>query len=166
MKETTFRKYCVLLASILVMSGIASANNFPKEGNFDFTSCWSGVNTELSFSRGYSGTTYEMTGTQLSNPPGGIFDKNTFRCVGMNTMINGKLSSSNICEAVDADGHKRLTQFYFKPDGTVVREMVAGTGKYEGMTMTTTVTTLGTFNPIKSGTFQGCNRQTGTYKMK
>jgi hypothetical protein len=71
-----------------------------------------------------------------------------------------------VCEAIDRDGDKRLTQFVTGPDGKLDRQFIAGTGKYEGMTETSSVQPLGPFPTIKPGTFQNCNRQTGTYKMK
>jgi hypothetical protein len=43
---------------------------------------------------------------------------------------------------------------------------LAGTGKYEGLQMGGTSVPLGSFPSIKPGTFQACNRQTGTYKLK
>jgi hypothetical protein len=46
------------------------------------------------------------------------------------------------------------------------REFVVGTGKYEGMVTDGTVEPLGPFPVIKAGTFQDCNYQTGTYKLK
>ena len=107
-----------------------------------------------------------MTGTNRSNPPGGVFDKNTFRCVGMNSSLDGKITASTVCEAIDVDGDKRLTSFS-TGDGKVTRAFVLGTGKYEGMVNTTgTVEPLGPFPAIKAGTFQDCNHQTGTYKLK
>jgi hypothetical protein len=51
-------------------------------------------------------------------------------------------------------------------DGKMMRQDVAGTGKYEGLATSGAVAPLGPFPTIKDGTFQGCNRQTGTYKMK
>jgi hypothetical protein len=74
-----------------------------------------------------------MTGTSNSNPPGGIFDKNSFRCVGTNSSLGGKTTGMTVCEAIDADGDKRLTYYSLMPDGRVTREAIAGTGKYEGM---------------------------------
>jgi hypothetical protein len=95
-----------------------------------------------------------------------MFDKETFRCVGMNTSLDGKTTLSAVCEATDAGGNKRLTNFLLGSDGKVTREFVVGTGKYEGMVMTGTVEPLGPFPVIMAGTFQDCNHQTGTYKLK
>ena len=95
-----------------------------------------------------------------------MFDKETFRCVGMNASLGGKNTGSTVCEAIDADGNKRLTYFSLGADGKTTRQFIAGTGKYEGMVTTGTVEPLGPFPVIKAGTFQDCNHQTGTYKLK
>lgn len=155
------------LAIALSVASVASAQTLPKEGSYDFTSCWSGVSNLIAFSKTQTAFSYEMTGTSRSNPPGGFADKNTFRCVGTNASIDGKNTGMAVCEGVDPAGDKRLTYFSFMADGKVIRETVAGTGKYEGMsTSAATVKGLGPFPVIKAGTFQDCNHQTGTYKLK
>jgi hypothetical protein len=62
--------------------------------------------------------------------------------------------------------NKRLSKSSLASDGSLTRETVAGTGKYEGMMLTGTVHPLGPFPVAKDGTFQDCNHQTGTYKLK
>jgi len=147
-------------------AGSAFAADLPKEGRYDFTACWSGVSNPIAFSKTHSALSYEMTGTILSNPPGGMFDKHTFRCVGMNTSLDGKNTGTAVCESIAQDGDKSLTYFSIMSDGKITNEQLVGTGKYEGMVSSGTATPLGPFPVIKAGTFQGCNRQTGTYKMK
>jgi len=154
-----------LLATASVLP-VAVAADLPKEGSYDFVSCWSGASNVIQYSKMHRATSYEMTGMNRSNPPGGLFDNTSFRCVGTNASFDGKPTSSTVCETVDADGHKRLTYFSQGADGKMVRQDVAGTGKYEGLATSGTVTTLGPFPTVKDGTFHGCNRQTGTYKMK
>lgn len=157
---------CVLSGVVaLAVVGAASAQTLPKEGRYDTTSCWSGVSSVIDFSKTHSALSYEMTGVVRSNQPGGLFDKNTFRCVGMNYSLDGKAGGTVVCEAVDPDGDKRLTFFTIAGD-KVVRENVTGTGKFEGMVASGTVSPLGPFPTIKPGTFQNCNHQTGTYKLK
>jgi hypothetical protein len=147
-------------------AGSAVAADLPKEGSYDQTSCWSGVSNLIAFSKTHFAFSYEMTGSNRSNPPGGIFDKESFRCVGMNASFGGKNTGSTVCEAVNRDGGKRLTYFSVTPDGKMTREAVVGTGRYEGLVTSGTVTPLGPFPVIKAGTFQDCNYQTGTYKLK
>jgi hypothetical protein len=146
--------------------GSAFAVELPKEGSYDYTACWSGVDSNITFSKTHNAASYEMTGSIRSTPPGGMFDKETFRCVGMNAALGGKNTGSTGCEATDADGNKRLSYFSVGTDGKVTREFIAGTGKYEGMATNGTVEPLGPFPVIKAGTVQDCNHQTGTYKLK
>ena len=156
----------ILALMILTSAPSAFAVELPKEGSYDYTACWSGINNAVTFSKTHTASSYEMTGAIRSNPPGGMFDKESFRCVGMNASLGGKNTGSSVCEAIDADGNKRLSSFSVGSDGKVTREFLVGTGKYEGMVTTGTVEPLGPFPVIKAGTFQDCNHQTGTYKLK
>jgi hypothetical protein len=166
--RTHMEKASSYVLALIVFTSASStfAAELPKEGSYDYDSCWSGVNSVISFSKTHTASSYELTGTTRSNPPGGMFDKNTFRCVGMNASLDGKFTASTVCEAVDVDGDKRLSRFLVASDGGVTREAIAGTGKYEGMTQTGKVQPLGPFPEVKAGTFQDCNHQTGTYKLK
>jgi len=155
-----------VFAFVIFTSTPALAAELPKEGNFDYTSCWAGVNNLISFSKEHTASSYEMTGVTRSNPPGGLFDKNSFRCVGTNSSMGEKKSGIAVCEAIDSDGDKRLTYFSVMADGAITREVVTGTGKYDGMVASGKVEPFGPFPTIKAGTFQDCNRQTGTYKLK
>lgn len=158
----------VSLAPLAAAAFVASALaiQLPKKGTYDYTSCWSGVSNVIAFAKEYTAYSYEMTGTGRSNPPGGMFDMTTFRCVGLNSSLDKSNSGITVCEAIDRDGDRRLSYFSVASDGTVTRKSVAGTGKYDGMVTTTVVEPLGPFPTIKPGTFQNCNHQTGTYKLK
>ena len=146
--------------------GSVGAQTLPREGSYEWTSCWSGVANAIRFSKTHWGMSFEMAGTIVTNPPGTLFDRNTFRCVGTQASLDGKISGSNVCEAMDRDGDARLANYSFRCDGKVTKEWVAGTGKYRGMEMRSAVLDLGPFPAIKPGTFQGCNHETGTYKLK
>ena len=154
------------LVAALAIAGTAFAGTLPKEGRYDFTACWSGVPTAIRFSKTHFAFSYEMTGTNFSNPPGGLFDKNTFRCVGMNATLGSERVGNLVCEAVDRDGDKRLAYFALGKDGKYARQEVAGTGKYQGMVTDGQIEEMGPFPVIKRGTFQNCNHQTGTYRLK
>jgi hypothetical protein len=156
----------IALAVLGAAAGSALAAAMPKEGSYDYIACWSGVNSQIAFSKTHRAFSFEMTGTSRTEPPGGMFDGESFRCVGSNAVFGKNRSAIATCETLDRDGDKRLNFFYLGTDGQYVRETMAGTGKYEGLMMTGKVTPLGPFPTVKPGTFQNCNRQTGTYKMK
>ena len=107
-----------------------------------------------------------MTRSNRSSPPGGMFDKTTFHRVGTNASFDGKTRGSTVCDALDGDHDKPLTYFSLGSDGKVTRENVTGTRRYEGMVASGTVRPLGPFPAVKAGTFQDCNHQTGTYKLR
>ena len=155
------------LALLIVASPLSAfAAELPKEGSYDYTACWSGVTNTITFSKTHTASSWENTGTNRSSPPGGMFDKMTFRCVGMDASFDGKNTWSGVCEAIDPDGDKRLASFS-SVDGKVTRTNVAGTGKYDGIVVTqNSFENLGPFPAIKDGTSQSCNHQTGTYKLK
>jgi hypothetical protein len=159
---------CIYLAAIasLGLTVPALAVTLPKEGNFDVIACWSGTTNSINPTKDVVAGSYEMLGTVVSMIPGGLGDQNSFRCVGTDTIINGRRGGGNICETTDADGDKRISTFQILPDGKVTRDLIGGTGKYEGMTQTATVTLMPPLKDAKPGTFQGCNRQSGTYKLK
>lgn len=153
------------LVAALTIAGAATAQTYSKEGKYDFSSCWSGNSNIIAFSKTHTALSYEMTGTTQSNPPGGMFDKTTFRCVGMNYSFDEKVAGHVVCESLDAQGDKALSQYTV--EGTkATRVAITGTGKYDGMVSSGITATLGPFPVIKPGTFQNCNRQTGTYKLK
>ncbi len=156
----------VAVLAALTATDPAVAQVLPKEGSYDFTACLSGTANAVAFSKTHFGFSYESMGTARSNPPGGMMDNSTFRCVGMNASLGGKNSQNTLCEAVDRDGDKQLAYVTLASDGRITREVLGGTGKFDGLQMSGIMVPLGTFPTIKPGTFQNCYQHTGTYKMK
>lgn len=72
----------ISLAALFVTTSVVSAfaAELPKEGNYDYVSCWTGVNNTINLSKTYTASSYELTGSSRSTTPGRMFDKNTFRC--------------------------------------------------------------------------------------
>jgi hypothetical protein len=67
---------------------------------------------------------------------------------------------------INPSGRRQATCTFF---GWIERQLgrVSGTGKWEGIIITGhTVEPLCPFPAIKEGTFQDCNHQTGTTKLK
>jgi hypothetical protein len=153
------------LVAGLAAAGASSAAPLPKEGRYDTTNCSTVTSNRIDFSKTHWAQSFEQLGTTQSNPPGGYGDGSAYRCVGMNASIDGMISGKTFCESVDPDGDKRLSSFTQEGDKTV-RTQVAGTGKYEGLIQSGDFVRAPAFPIVKPGTFQQCNRQTGTYKLK
>jgi hypothetical protein len=155
---------------LIVTAGIsiASASEVPKEGTYEYSACWSGTVVEMPLNGGAVAQNTEITGTTRAKTPGTMFDNNSFRCLGSQIMHDGKVASGRaVCMALDADGDKRYASFTTGEDGKTVRKELGGTGKYDGMvTSNQTVEMMPTTPIVVPGTVQGCNHQTGTYKLK
>lgn len=154
----------MILAS--AFAGSAFAADIAKQGNYEFIGCWAGEATVIQFSNTNFGMTLEHTGTILSSPSGSIFDHMTFHCVGSQLSFGGKVYSESACETIDRDGDKTFNHYWTSSDGKLNHELLAGTGKYEGIEFTSSAQVLGQFPTVKPGAYQGCARETGTYKLK
>jgi hypothetical protein len=155
------------LAIAAIVTAPVFASEMPKQGKYDYFSCWSGTNNVMPLPDKTEALAYDLTGSTRAVIPGGMFDKNTFHCIGASTMRDGKtIAGRTTCMAIDADGDKRVAIFA-NENGKETRHEVTGTGKYEGMEITDPVVeNLGPLPVVKEGTAQGCNHQTGTYKLK
>lgn len=153
------------LVLALSAAGASAAATLPKEGRFDVRACATGTTNRIDFSKTHWAQITELLGTAQSNPPGGFGDGSAYRCVGVSASVDGKASGTNYCEIVDQDGDKRFSQFLVQ-DGKTVRSEIAGTGKYDGIVVSSDFVRAPAFPTVKPGTVQQCNRQTGTYKMK
>ncbi len=146
--------------------GVAFAADLPKEGDYDYTSCFTRNATRIEYSKTHFAYSHEDTGTSVSNPAGGLFDNEEVRCVGMTASFDGKSSGGTVCVGVAKNGDMRLTRFWYDNDGKYQREAVSGTGQYDGMVTTGSVKRVGETKRIKPGTTQFCNQATGTYRLK
>jgi hypothetical protein len=161
----------VIIAAIFVMP--AKAAELPKEGKVDVTTCYTVTTNDITFSKTHTATTYEIIGVNTSNPPDGMFDQTSLRCLGLNSIIDGKFSATTYCESIDTDGDKIFTRSTLGSiegvgqDDTHVGQAVAltGTGKYEGLVRTGTMENY-LIRSAKPGLIQRCGRGTYTYRLK
>jgi hypothetical protein len=171
MTHTAFSPACFeatrgVLAFVCALAlGCATAQGIPKEGTFEMINCGSGTNSVVEISKVARFASSEAIGTTRSNPPGGFLDMTTYHCMTLGVTLDGKYSGHTYCEGVDRDGDKYISHLASE-GGKTTSEVIAGTGKFEGMTRTGTSESLGAFPSIKPTMFTGCGRQTGTYKMK
>ena len=154
------------LTAALASTGLSLAADLPKEGSYDYTTCFTRNTTRIEYSKTHFAYSHEDTGTSVSNPPGGLFDNETVRCVGMTASFDSKNWGSTVCIGVATNGDKRLTRFWYDSDGKYLREAVNGTGQYDGMETTGSVKRVGQTEQVTPGTTKYCNQATGTYKLK
>jgi hypothetical protein len=154
------------LAAVLTMIGFAYAADLPKEGSYDYTTCFTRNSTRIEYSKTHFAYSYEEIGTSVSNPRGALFDDEEVRCVGMTASLDGKRSGGSACLGVAKNGDRRLARFWYDNDGKLKREQVSGSGRYDGMVTTGSVKEVGQAEQVRPGTTKFCNQATGTYKLK
>lgn len=161
-------KRIVLFGTALAIAGWAQAQPaaLPKTGDYDYTVCFTRTSNRIDFTKELFGFSYEEVGQAVAKVPGSLFDGEDVRCVGMISSIDGKRSGSSLCEGLAKDGDRRLTRFWYDAEGKIQREQVAGMGKYDGMTTTGSVKSVGTAETIKPGVSKYCHQATGTYAIK
>jgi hypothetical protein len=162
--KSRFASLAIALAA--AATGLALANDLPKEGSYDYKVCFTRNISRIVFSDAQTAYSYNEAGTATSTTPGGMFDGERVRCVGTVLVSNGKRTNLSICEGVAKNGDKRLTRFQYGTDGKLIREEVAGTGIYEGMVTTGIAKEVVPTKEIQPDQTTYCNQVTGTYKMK
>ena len=166
MKTTRILHSFGLLLAMLV-SGSAWPTDLPKEGSYDIKTCFTRNSTYIEYSLTQFAYSYEEAGLVVSSPPGGLFDQEEVRCVGMTASMAGQRTGGAVCIGVAKDGDRRLTRFTYDTNGRVQREAVSGTGKYDGLVLAgSTVQNVGPAPDPKAARAETCNRQTGSYKLR
>jgi len=134
------------------------------EESYDITNCWSGVTSMLSASKELVVYGYELKGITRSNHENKAFDNDTFQCVGIAKVVAGKATSDSYCKFMDPDGDMVVGGGQ-KTGAEGTWKFLQGTGKWKGITGGGKNWVITKSKPIKEGTFQGCNRATGTYEL-
>lgn len=153
-------------ATLIAGSAFAGKVNLPKEGSFDFHFCNIGEEQALSATDKVLVSHYRVIANTISLPAGRAFDRMSALCYGTYAMLNGRHQDFGVCEMTDQDGDKWWMEFHGNATGEGGTNTSAhGTGKYEGMTLKGQYT-LDNWPSAAKDTFQGCNPNKGTYKLK
>ncbi len=155
-----------LWAMLAASSAIAGKVNMPKEGNFEFAWCYVAQGKAITSGDKLFVITYHGVANSHSDPTGRPFDQMGGRCYGTFATINGKSQGFGVCELADQDGDKWWMEYHDNAEGSGGTYTSAlGTGKYEGMTLKGEYRSM-TWPGTPDATFQGCNPNKGTYKLK
>jgi hypothetical protein len=144
---------------LLLLISVANA-----EQPYDITTCGSGTNEILFSSEDFTVLSLESKGITRSNHENKAFDNNTFHCMGVIQVANGKPEGSMFCKFLDPDGDVTIgISTVDGPEGTW--EFVHGTGKWQGITGGGKNWPITQGKAVAPGTFQGCRKATGTFKL-
>lgn len=158
-----------LMTAAFVLPGSADAGkvNIPKEGSYEFDFCPIGRGKTFSSGDKLFVMNYDLDAV-LRTASGKAFDRMGARCFGIYSNISGRQQETGICELTDLDGDKWWMDYRGNPDGAGGTYTAAfGTGKYEGMTLRGEYRIDNAWGSVsKEVSFQGCNPNKGTYKLR
>jgi len=129
-----------MVSMFILLIGVPAASaELAKEGEFDFTICFTGTSTDINFDEEHIAFAWvDEKGFVRGHPPGAAFDMMWFRCVGSGGVIEGKRRIDEYCQFADKDGDKMfitdrtVTDLKAKTRDSKI-EILAGTGKYTGI---------------------------------
>ena len=155
---TVFRIVLIFVFGCCIFTSVAHAEPY------DLTNCWSGKSTILVASEELVVLSYELKGICRSNIENKAFDNMSFQCMGISTISAGKPTGNGYCKFMDKDGDFTVGETTSAgPEGTW--KAFYGTGKWKGITGSGKNMYITDSKPIVEGTFQNCNRATGTYEL-
>mgnify|MGYP006908213212 CR=1 FL=1 len=155
---------CTLLALLATSAG--AAVDLPREGKYDTTLCFGGALPTMATSETHVSGVLDLYGPMVGNlPGGGLYHLNNIRCTGVWAIINGVYTENGYCETADPDGDKQFGQYANDGKGGKWK-VLAGTGKYAGMTASGVYGPVGQMAGRGDGTLVNCNRATGSYRLK
>ena len=154
----SFRIALVFVFGCCIFISVADAEPY------DMTNCYAGETTMLVASKELVVFGYELKGIVQDNLDTNVFADMTFQCVGISKIVAGKPASQATCKFMDKDGDFIVGDSTSAgPEGTW--KTIHGTGKWKGITGSGTSVYFTNSKPIANGTFQNCNRATGTYEL-
>lgn len=167
MISTHARRLFVLVSLAAPLAAAHAAVDIPKEGRFDFNYCMAGKFDYTELRPGVGMGAWDLGAGTYANGGTKAFDRMGSYCVGAYEIVDGKYQDWHVCTMVDADGDKWLLRGQTGPDGTGKWIAASGTGKYEGMIANGTLGPVGEVPAARApNTFNKCNRNTGTYKLR
>jgi hypothetical protein len=149
-------------------SAVAGKVNIPKEGSYEFDFCPIGRGKTFSAGDKLFVMNYDLDAILRTTPSGRAFDRMGARCYGIYANVSGRQQESGFCELTDLDGDKWWMEYRGNPDGAGGTYTAAyGTGKYDGVTLRGEYHIDNAWGSVsKEVSFQGCNPNKGTYKLK
>ena len=97
----------------VALANLAVAADLPKEGKYDYTTCFTRTVTYVEYSPTQTAWSYRELGRSVSDPLGGMFEGDEVQCLGMTASLDGKRNGSTACVGIAKDGAKRFTRFWY-----------------------------------------------------
>jgi hypothetical protein len=150
---------------VVIVFGLMLTIPLAQAGEYDMTQCSSGTSSLLFSSENLTIYTFENKGITRSNTSDKDFDNATYHCVGIGRVVGKDVFIIGNCKFQAPDGSIHVGEFDGKNrEGTW--KYLYGTGRFEGIQGGGPWKAITGGKPITPGTFQGCERSTGTFSLK
>ena len=166
-KKSLIRLAIVFTVSAVIILG-SSALNPAKcaEQVYDITPCVAATQTVLVQSPEITIFTMDAKGIIRSNIESKIFDNCTVHVQGTQVIEGTNRTVNAYMKYLDPDGDYVIFRFTLNPGETAATTTIlAGTGKWKGITGGGKATTITQGRPVAVGTFQFCNDHKGKFTL-
>jgi hypothetical protein len=131
---------------------------------YDVTPCVSGTVTALVQSEEITIQALDLKGIMRSNIESKIFDNCTVHVQGLMVREGKNATAYAFLKYLDPDGDYVIFRFTQNPgEKAATTTILAGTGKWKGITGGGKATTITGGKPVAPGTIQFCNNHKGTF---
>jgi hypothetical protein len=155
----------VAFAAMLAGTSMAAKVSLPKEGTVDVYNCFGGDHQSIVLKDNVMVGAWRLWGATYTIPAGRPFDVAAIYCFGTYSWLVNAETEHGYCDVTDADGDKFIWTYNGK-DFVSSGPVVAGTGKYEGMTGMLTSKPVSMYPSTGPTHHHRCHRIEGTYKLK
>ena len=159
------RRISLITLAASILMGIIFLSAVQAEEPYDLTMCLSGKTTMLLASKELVLYEYQGDGMTMSNHENKKFHGMSYRCIGTVKIEKGVRSGLTYCKYMDADGDLVVGEAMRNGEENTWK-FLYGTGKWQGITGGGPAgAPVASGKPISEGTFQVCNRATGTFTL-
>ena len=153
------------LVAMAAGTAMAGKVTLPREGPVDFYNCFGGDHQSIKLQDNVMVGAWRLWGATYTVPAGKPFDVAAMYCFGTYSWLVDKETEHGYCDVTDADGDK-LVWTYNGKDFVSSGPIIAGTGKYEGMTGSLTSRPVTMYPSTAPANHHRCHRVEGTYRLR
>lgn len=166
-KKSFIRLAIVFSICAVIILGSSSINPAKcAEEIFDITPCVAATMTALVQSPEITIFTMDAKGIIRNNIESKIFNNCTVHVQGIQVIEGTNRTVNAYMKYLDPDGDYVIFRFTQNPgEPTATTTILAGTGKWKGITGGGKATTITQGRPVAAGTFQFCNNHKGKFTL-
>lgn len=138
-----------------------------QSNRFDVTHCFAGTTSVLAQPQAYNVSSLDFRGTVRAAEQGGALDRHVSRCLATSGAVGSEPNRiSGFCEYSASPEDRILTQWVVEAAGRGSGRLVAGTGRYRGISGEYSIQPVGgPFPTTEPGVLRNCTRLTGEYRL-